>query len=56
MTSQVTRDTIDLNSLLARAKNSAAGAVLLFSGDVRNHSEGRAVDFLEYETHESMAQ
>ena len=56
MTSQVTRETIDLNSLLARAKNSAAGAVLLFSGDVRNHSEGRAVDFLEYETHESMAQ
>ena len=56
MTSQVTRQTIDLNSLLARAKNSAAGAVLLFSGDVRNHSEGRAVDFLEYETHESMAQ
>ncbi len=32
MTSQVTRETIDLNSLLARAKNSAAGAVLLFSG------------------------
>ena len=56
MTSQVTRETIDLNRLLARAKNSAAGAVLLFSGDVRNHSEGRAVDFLEYETHESMAQ
>ncbi|MEC8359459.1 MAG: molybdenum cofactor biosynthesis protein MoaE, partial [SAR324 cluster bacterium] len=56
MTSQVTRETIDLNRLLARAKNNAAGAVLLFSGDVRNHSEGRAVDFLEYETHESMAQ
>ena len=56
MTSQVTRETIDLNSLLARAKNRAAGAVLLFSGDVRNHSKGRAVDFLEYETHESMAQ
>ena len=56
MISQVTRETIDLKSLLARAKNSAAGAVLLFSGDVRNHSEGRAVDFLEYETHESMAQ
>ena len=56
MTSQVTRETIDLNGLLARAKNAAAGAVLLFSGDVRDHSEGRAVDFLEYETHESMAQ
>jgi molybdopterin synthase catalytic subunit len=56
MTSQVTRETIDLNGLLARAKNASAGAVLLFSGDVRDHSEGRAVDFLEYETHESMAQ
>ena len=56
MTSQVTREKIDLNGLLARAKNAAAGAVLLFSGDVRDHSEDRAVDFLEYETHESMAQ
>ncbi len=56
MTSQVTREIIDLNSLLARAKNSAAGAVLLFSGDVRNHSDGRAVDCLEYETHERMAE
>ena len=56
MTSQVTREKIDLNGLLARAKNAAAGAVLLFSGDVRDHSENRAVDFLEYETHESMAQ
>ena len=41
---------------MARTKNAAAGAILLFSGDVRDHSEGRAVDFLEYETHESMAQ
>ena len=56
MTSQVTREKIDLNGLLARAKNAAAGAVLLFSGDVRDHSEDWAVDFLEYETHESMAQ
>ena len=56
MTSQVTREKIDLNGLLARAKNAAAGAVLLFSGDVRDHSEDWAVDFLEYETYESMAQ
>ena len=56
MTSQVTREKIDLNGLLARAQNAAAGAVLLFSGDVRDHSEDWAVDFLEYETYESMAQ
>jgi molybdopterin synthase catalytic subunit len=52
----VTREPIDLNGLLARAQNVAAGALLLFSGDVRNHSKGRPVEFLEYEAHESMAQ
>lgn len=56
MKALVTREVIDLNAMLHRAKHAAAGAVLLFSGDVRNHSEGQTVEFLEYEAHETMAQ
>jgi molybdopterin synthase catalytic subunit len=52
----ITREEIDLHGLLLRAKHSAAGAVLLFSGDVRNHSEGKGVEFLEYEAHEALAE
>ncbi|MBF0276917.1 MAG: molybdenum cofactor biosynthesis protein MoaE [SAR324 cluster bacterium] len=51
----VTRDPINLDSLRQRAHHPKAGAVLLFCGDVRNHSEGKQVEALEYEAHESMA-
>ncbi|MDH5719546.1 MAG: molybdenum cofactor biosynthesis protein MoaE [Spirochaetia bacterium] len=32
-----------------------AGAIVLFSGESRNHNEGKAVKYLEYEAHESLA-
>lgn len=51
----VTRDPIDLNHLQQRAHHPKAGAMVLFCGDIRNHSEGKAVTALEYEAHESMA-
>lgn len=51
----VTRNAIDLQSLQQRAHHPKAGAMLLFCGDIRNHSEGKAVTALEYEAHESMA-
>lgn len=47
---------IDLGALLARAHHPAAGAVVLFSGEVRNHNEGRAVLRLEYEAHATLAE
>ena len=46
---------LDVVSLLAQAHHPQAGAVVLFSGEVRNHNQGMAVDYLEYEAHESMA-
>ncbi len=51
----ITRDPIDLDSLRQRSHHPKAGAMLLFCGDVRNHSEGKPVEALEYEAHQSMA-
>ncbi len=51
----VTRNPIDLEDLRHRAHHPQAGAMLLFCGDVRNHSDGREVIALEYEAHEKMA-
>ncbi len=55
MPNSVTRESIDLNAVRQRALHPQAGAVLLFCGDIRNHSEGQSVTELEYEAHESMA-
>ncbi|RKR84821.1 molybdopterin synthase subunit MoaE [Mucilaginibacter gracilis] len=46
---------LNVVELLAQAHHPAAGAVVLFSGEVRNHNNGMAVDYLEYEAHEAMA-
>jgi molybdopterin synthase catalytic subunit len=42
----------DVESLVA---SSAAGAVVTFSGDVRDHDHGKAVAHLEYEGHPTAA-
>ncbi len=55
MRNSITRDTIDIDSLRKRASHPQAGAMLLFCGDIRNHSEGKLVQALEYEAHEQMA-
>ena len=52
----ITEKPIDLNALLARSHHPAAGALVLFSGEVRNHNEGRAVLRLEYEAHTLLAE
>jgi len=46
---------LDVVGLLSQAHHPAAGAVVLFSGEVRNHNQGQSVDYLEYEAHEVMA-
>ncbi|MBW4889318.1 molybdenum cofactor biosynthesis protein MoaE [Mucilaginibacter sp. HMF5004] len=53
--SEISAGPLDVVGLLAAAHHPKAGAVVLFSGEVRNHNEGMAVDYLEYEAHESMA-
>jgi molybdopterin synthase catalytic subunit len=52
---RVTYDVMNPDDLVKRVRRDETGAVTLFYGDVRNHSEGRSVERLEYEAHESMA-
>ena len=55
MSCSIVRDEIDIEGLRRRAQAPRAGAVLIFCGDVRNHSLEQDVSFLEYEAHERMA-
>ena len=55
MLCSIVRKIIDIEALRLRAQHSQAGAVLIFCGDIRNHSHQLEVSFLEYEAHESMA-
>lgn len=45
-----------MTGLLAGAHHPGAGAVVLFSGEVRNSNRGRAVAFLEYEAYTPLAE
>ena len=51
----ITSQPLDPQALVGLVRKDESGAVALFYGVVRNHSEGRAVERLEYEAHESMA-
>lgn len=51
----LTREPIDAQNLIAAAKRSEDGAVVVFDGIVRNHSRGRHTLYLEYEAYEEMA-
>lgn len=46
---------LDLAGLLGQAHHPGAGAVLLFSGEVRDNNRGRVVAYLEYESHTPLA-
>jgi molybdopterin synthase catalytic subunit len=52
----VVEGSIDLVGLLAAGHHPAAGAVVLFSGEVRESNRGRAVACLEYEAHVPLAE
>lgn len=52
---RVTAEPMRGEDLVPLVQRDEAGAVTLFYGVVRNHHEGRSVDRLEYEAHESMA-
>jgi molybdopterin synthase catalytic subunit len=51
----VTYEPLEAQKLADLVRTDADGAVTLFYGVVRNNSEGRDVERLEYEAHESMA-
>lgn len=56
ITAQVTDQVIDLDALHRSVRSDAAGAVVVFSGDVRNHDSGKEVTSLTYEIHPSAGQ
>jgi molybdopterin synthase catalytic subunit len=46
---------INVPAIFSAIHDPKAGAVVLFSGEVRNHSHGKHVSHLEYEAYEPMA-
>jgi len=51
----ITSEPLDIVKLLSSAHHPAAGAVVLFSGEVRDHNKGRVVAYLEYEAYTALA-
>lgn len=51
----ISSEVLDLSGLLAASHHPRAGAVVLFSGDVRDNNLGHDVSYLEYEAQEKMA-
>jgi molybdopterin synthase catalytic subunit len=47
---------LDLDALLRETEDDASGALVIFSGTVRNENEGRPVDGMTYEAHVAMAE
>lgn len=47
---------LEIVGLLAGAHHPGAGAVVLFSGEVRDTNRGKAVAYLEYEAHAPLAE
>ena len=52
----VVTEPISADALGRLVRDPMAGAVVTFSGDVRDHDHGRSVERLEYEAHPSAAQ
>ena len=51
----ISAEAIDIVEVISNAHDPKAGAVVLFSGEVRNHSAGREVSYLDYEAYDNMA-
>ncbi len=52
---QITFAPLDIAAVYQLADDPANGAVVLMSGTVRNSTDGKAVEFLEYQAYEPMA-
>src|SRR5262249_35472946 len=53
---RVTTEPLSEHAVAAAVEHSGAGAIVLFSGVVRDQTGGRRVKFLEYEAHAPMAE
>ena len=56
MSFKITSAVIDPAARKSELEQSAAGACVTFEGWVRNHNEGEAVQALEYEAHQAIAE
>lgn len=52
----ISKTAISIDSLISQAHHPEAGALVIFSGEARNHHQGKSVDYLEYEAQEQMAE
>ena len=52
----ISEEPLSLDALLAETRRPDCGALAVFSGDVRDHHEGRAVDYLVYTAHVPVAE
>jgi MoaE-MoaD fusion protein len=52
----ITNKPIDLNALYKRVAFPGAGAIITFSGVVRDNAHGKSVEYLEYEAYPEMAE
>ena len=55
MTGRIVNDMIDCKAVIDEVANNDNGAVLTFSGTVRNTNLGRSVSGIDYHAYESMA-
>jgi len=53
--SSIVREKIDTQAVLAKVKQLADGAAVVFEGVVRDHTRGRRTLYLDYEAYEEMA-
>ncbi len=51
----ITRKRLDLDALIKQVAFSGAGAIVTFTGVVRDNAKGKSVDHLEYEAYPEMA-
>src|SRR5712691_7243628 len=56
MIAEITPEPITLEPLIAHVECPEAGAVVTFAGNVRDHSRGRRVEYLEYDAYVPMAE
>ncbi|MGI0022485.1 MAG: molybdenum cofactor biosynthesis protein MoaE [Nitrososphaeraceae archaeon] len=52
----ITKDPIDIQTVMEYVKDNAAGAISIFIGNVRNHNSSGSVSEILYEAYEKMAE
>lgn len=56
MTHHVQSEPLSMDALIAETDSPEAGALIVFSGTVREHNEGKAVATIEYSAYEPVAE